>query len=99
MTNELSSTGRFATGQAHRYMVQLCKHFAHKIPAEVEGDAGSIRFDLGTARLTASQAELTCVVAGADTAAVATLQDIIDRHLARFAFREGFANMDWSPAA
>ncbi|WP_295042337.1 DUF2218 domain-containing protein [uncultured Paracoccus sp.] len=99
MSNDLCSTGRFATEQAHRYMVQLCKHFAHKIPAQAEGDTGSIRFDIGTAALTATQADLTCRVSGADAATVERLQDIIDRHLARFAFREDFQKMVWSPAA
>lgn len=99
MRNDLCSTGRFATPHAHRYMVQLCKHFGHKIPAQVEGDAGSISFDIGMARLTAAQAELTCTVTGADARTVESLQDIIDRHLARFAFREDFTRMNWSPAA
>ena len=99
MNKELCSTGRFETGNAQRYMVQLCKHFAHKIPAEVEGDAGSIQFDIGTARLTAAPSVLTCRVAGADAETVERLQDIIDRHLARFAFREDFTRMAWSPAA
>ena len=98
MDTELSSTGRFETSHAHRYMTQLCKHFGHKIPATVEGDEGSISFEIGTARLMASGSGLQCTVAGADAAAVERLQDIIDSHLVRFAFREDFTRMDWQPA-
>lgn len=97
--DDLCSTGRFASEHAHRYMTQLCKHFGHKIPAKVEGDQGSITFDIGMARLTAASSDLTCRVTGADAAAIERLQDIVDRHLARFAFREDFARMDWSPIA
>lgn len=99
MNSDVSSTGRFETDNAHRYMVQLCKHFDHKIPTEVEGDTGTIRFDIGTARLTAEPSVLSCQVTGTDAATLEHLQDIIDRHLARFAFREDFTHMDWSPAA
>ena len=99
MNADLHSTGHFATGQAHRYMVQLCKHFGHKIPVEIDGDAGSIRFDIGIAQLTAARTGLTCRVAAGDAAAVEQVQGIVDRHLARFAFREDFSRMDWSPAA
>lgn len=99
MNIEISSTGHFATGNAHGYMKQLCKHFGHKIPATVDGDEGFIAFEMGQARLIARDGDLQCTVAGADAAAVERLQGIIDSHLARFAFREDFSRMDWQPAA
>lgn len=99
MSDDLSSTGRFDTDQALRYMTQLCKHFGHKIPATVEGNEGKITFEIGTARLSASDRALDCTVTGRDAAAVERLQGIIDSHLARFAFREGFERMDWQPIA
>lgn len=50
MRNDLCSTGRFATPHVHRHMVQPCRHFGHRIPVRVEGDAGRIRFDIAMAR-------------------------------------------------
>lgn len=99
MSDQLSSTGHFATGNALGYMKQLCKHFGHKIPASVDGNEGVITFEMGEARLIAAEGDLQCTVAGPDAAAVERLQGIIDRHLARFAFREDFTRMDWQPAA
>lgn len=98
MSGEHHSTGHLSTPHAHRYMAQLCKHFGHKIPATVEGDTGTITFEIGTARLAATETGLQCTVSGADLAAVERLQGIIDSHLARFAFRESFTAMDWRPA-
>lgn len=99
MTGTHHNTGHLSTTHAHRYMTQLCKHFGHKIPATVEGDNGTITFEIGTARLTATQTDLQCTVSGADAAAVERLQAIIDSHLARFAFREAFTAMDWQDPA
>ncbi|MTE00737.1 DUF2218 domain-containing protein [Paracoccus sp. YIM 132242] len=99
MSIEPGSTGHFATRNAQGYMTQLCKHFAHKIPATVQGNEGLITFEIGQARLVARDGDLQCTVAGADAAAVERLQGIIDSHLARFAFREAFTRMDWQPAA
>ena len=40
--------------KAARYLVQLCKHFAHKIPARWEDDTGHADFGFGTCDMTAS---------------------------------------------
>ena len=36
-----TSRTRIATAQGSRYLQQLCKHFAHKIPAEATPTAGA----------------------------------------------------------
>ncbi|TRW97744.1 DUF2218 domain-containing protein [Paracoccus sp. M683] len=98
MQDQFESIGRFETPNAQKYLVQLCKHFAHKIPAEVEGDQGHITFAMGTARLSATDASLDVVVTGADDQAVNRLQQVIEDHLKRFAFREAETSMIWAPA-
>lgn len=99
MQGQISSTGWFSTPNAQKYMTQLCKHFGHKIPAEVAGDAGQVTFDRGIARLQAGEDGLSVTLSCENGDAVASLQKVIDSHLQRFAFREEFAGMDWSPAS
>ncbi len=90
--------GQFDTPNAHKYMAQLCKHFGHKVPASVEGDRGQVAFAMGEAHLSADDTGLTAMLSGADGAALAQMQQIIDDHLKRFAFREGFSGMTWGAA-
>lgn len=99
MQGQFNSTGRFSTQNAQKYMTQLCKHFGHKVPAEVEGDAGQVRFAAGLAEMTSDDQALSVVLSGDSGEAVASLQEVIDSHLQRFAFREDFAGMEWSPVA
>jgi hypothetical protein len=81
-----------------RYLTQLCKHFAHRLPVTIEGSTGSIAFPGGTCTLQAGEAGLHLRLAAADAAALATLQDVVARHLLRFAFREQ-PELRWSAAA
>ncbi|MBO9456726.1 DUF2218 domain-containing protein [Paracoccus sp. R12_1] len=100
MTATFQTVGQFATQNARKYMTQLCKHFAHKVPAEVEGDQGHVTFAMGTAKLHADDSGLTVQLSADSEAALAQMRPIIDDHLTRFAFREDFLSMNWSaPAA
>jgi hypothetical protein len=67
-----------------RYMSQLCKHFEHKAPVTLEDDAGSISFPMGDCLLRAEPDRLVMRVCGDD---LAKLEDVVTRHLLRFAFR------------
>lgn len=95
MQGQSVNTGRFETAKARNYLIQLCKHFGHKIPASVEGDQGHITFAMGEARLAADDSALTAILSGADDAALDRMRHIIDDHLKRFAFREDFTGMTW----
>ena len=76
-TPTLTSTARVASPKAAGYAAQLCKHFAHKIPARFEGSDGEIAFPIGTCRLHAEGETLTLTVEGADAGAVARLQEVV----------------------
>ena len=97
MQGQFRSTGRFSTPNAQKFMTQLCKHFGHKVPAEVEGDTGQVRFAAGLAEMRSDDQQLVVVLSGDSGEAVASLQEVIDSHLKRFAFREDFTGMAWSP--
>lgn len=97
MSETMTSTGRYATPHGLKYMTQLCKHFGHKVPAEIDGDRGRVTFPMGVAHLEADADGLTARLNGATEDALEKMQGIIDSHLQRFAFREEFGGMDWSP--
>jgi uncharacterized protein len=85
------------TPQARRYLGQLCKHFQHKCAVTLEDVAGSIRFDAGTCRLQPAGDTLTLALEASDQTDLHRLQDVVARHLLRFAFRED-PSIDWIPA-
>ncbi len=89
------TTGTFATDQASKYLQQLCKHFAHKIEVTYTPTQGTCHFVFGPAEMRATDTELQVQIDLQDESAVAQAQSVIDKHLARFAFREGFTNMTW----
>ncbi|PTW50236.1 DUF2218 domain-containing protein [Rhodovulum kholense] len=94
----LHDTGVFATQKASSYLQQLCKHFAHKVEVEYDADRGRVALPPGEASLEAADGVLSVTVSGADAAALELARNIVDSHLARFAFREGFEKMDWNGA-
>ena len=83
------------TDHAARYMGQLVKHFAHKLPTALEADHGRIEFPIGVCEVAAGEAlTLTCVAEAQD---MTQLQDVVARHLVRFAFRENELQVKWGP--
>lgn len=83
-----------ATLNASRYLQQLCKHFAHKRPVTFDERSGQIDFSAGICRLGADDNTLKLALSSADDAQMAQLQDVVARHLVRFAFREEL-KIDW----
>jgi uncharacterized protein len=93
-----SSVAEIATPQGERYLTQLCKHFQHRRPVVLEGASGHIAFDIGNCGLRAGGGALTLSLDAADDEQLARLQDVIARHLLRFAFREQ-VQINWRTTA
>ncbi|MBW4023617.1 MAG: DUF2218 domain-containing protein [Proteobacteria bacterium] len=97
----LGAEARWETGSAPRYMAQLCKHFAHKLPVTLNERDGQIVFAAGTCDLVAEREALRMRVLAADEAGLEQLQGVVVRHLQRFAFRdlseEEAAAISWVP--
>lgn len=87
-TPKLTSLARVATTSPARYLGQLCKHFAHKIPATHDAESGRIEFPFGLCELAASKDTLALCVTAIDTESLARMEDVIASHLVRFAFRD-----------
>lgn len=83
-----ASQARVQTPKARNYLVQLCKHFAHRIPATFADNHGRIQFDGGARELDADDAgALMLAVSASDADKLTTLEDLVERHLS-FAFKE-----------
>lgn len=96
----LSSEARVPTAVPHRYLAQLCKHFQHKLQVTFDERHGRIEFPAGRCELdaVASAGTLLLRVVASDEAALAKLEDVVARHLERFAFREQ-PEVRWTRAA
>jgi hypothetical protein len=81
------SMARVQTERASIHLQQLCKHFAHKLPVTFTPQQGRIEFSIGTCALEADQGVLTLRAEAEDAERLAKLQDVVDKHLARFAFK------------
>lgn len=100
-----SATGDVPTQHAARYLNQLCKHWAHTLAVDLEGDVGQITFPAdarganwpaaATVTLTASDTVLTCRIDASAAGQLDGLKGALSRHLDRFAFREAPLPFDW----
>jgi uncharacterized protein len=82
------SMAEIATPQATRYLTQLCKHFQHRRPVSLADADGHIAFTTGNCALHAETGVLRLSLDAADDDQLHQLQDVVARHLLRFAFRE-----------
>ncbi len=82
------SRAKVATPLGRRYMVQLCKHFAHKLPASFDDQAGALEFPFGACALKAEADALELTVQAASEPDLERMEQVIARHLERFAHRE-----------
>jgi hypothetical protein len=83
-----ASEARVVTAMARRHLAQLCKHFQHKLPVTLGEAQGSITFPGGLCTLEVGAEALVMRLAAEDAAARKQLEEVIARHLLRFAFRD-----------
>ncbi|RED44173.1 DUF2218 domain-containing protein [Aestuariispira insulae] len=88
MTQSHFSHARVATASAEKYLRQLCKHFAHKVPVELDQQKARVDFPPGPCLMMADETALSFYCQGGSADGLARIQLIIDDHLKRFAWRE-----------
>lgn len=94
----LEARARFETPNGSRYLQQLCKHFAHKVPVDYDTARGHAQLPPGPAELVADKTGLSMVVTAPDDEGLARAKFIVEDHLVRFAFRENLERLDWQTA-
>lgn len=91
----MKSSTTIPTANGRRYMVQLCKHFGHRVPTTFGEREGEIVFEAGKVGLRAAPETLMIVAEATEPAGLDRLEDVVARHLKRFAFREPDLAVDW----
>lgn len=91
----VSTVTYLPTAHGRKYLVQLCKHFGHRIDVTYNETHGECRFASGTGVLDADDERLRMEVSGSDAAQIEQIQEIIESHLLRFAFRETPDALEW----
>ena len=101
-TLTLTAISLVSIAKPRRYLGQLCKHFEHKLPVTYaeQYETGRIEFPVGLCELQADETQgvLTLRVRAASEADLDRLEDVVARHLVRFAFRETL-ELTWSREA
>ncbi len=102
------SEARIATASASRYLQQLCKHWAHNLEVEFDATQGKVVFPRngrsgdwpgdGIFTLRALPDALECRIAASAPGQLQGLKGAVERHLNRFAFREGDLLFVWQDA-
>ncbi len=91
-------TGTFQTAHASKYLQQMCKHFSHKVEVTFDKTHGEAVLPYGPVLFDATEAVLTIEINGETAGQREKSRHIIDIHLQKFAFREGFEAMIWTKA-
>ncbi|NUW35501.1 DUF2218 domain-containing protein [Nonomuraea sp. SMC257] len=90
------STAHVATDRPARYVKQLISHMGHKATAELTGAGrGTVTFRQGTCSLTSTRDELILIAAAPELDSLAGVQDVVTRHLVRFATQEEI-HVEWT---
>jgi predicted O-methyltransferase YrrM len=90
------ATALVATDRAARYAKQLASHLGHKADARQESDGrAEIRLDGGTCVLIPTGRYLELIAIAADLSGLASVEDVVARHLLRFA-GPGELSVEWS---
>ncbi len=90
------SIARVPTASASRYLQQLAKHWSHKMTVAFTPEEGTIAFPNGSVlamRADSESLDLELTVPeGEDTG---RMREVVEKHIDRFAFREGPLTYDW----
>ena len=86
MTTE-TSEARIPTEHASRYLQQLCKHWSHKFAVTFDAAHGVVPFGQATCTFDAAPDTLVLRLDAASDD-LARMEDVVAKHLVRFAFRE-----------
>ena len=88
----------FATcDKGERYIKQLTSHWSHKFPTFFAEDIGTVQFsDTDQAHMAVAPDGIAITLTTADAETNLRLREVIEKHLDRFAFREGALVYDWT---
>lgn len=87
-------SARVPTPNARKYMLQLSKHWGHRLDVTQSDDGARIGFGHAVCELTALPDALVVELSAAP-ADLERMQTVVADHVNRFAFREGPLPFEW----
>lgn len=84
----MKAQAQVATPNASRYMIQLCKHFQHKVPAEWTEQSAEVQFPFGLCLMRVEGERLIMDCEAEAPKGLGRMREVLDDHLTRFAWRE-----------
>jgi catechol 2,3-dioxygenase len=93
----LASRAEVATSKPSPYLLQLAKHFGHKLEVRFDERHAVIPLSAGHAELTAGDDALTITAHAQTPSGLARVEQVIGSHLERFGRRDGL-QVVWRPA-
>ncbi|GAA6212015.1 DUF2218 domain-containing protein [Hyphomicrobiales bacterium 4NK60-0047b] len=91
----LSSQSQFTTETPEKYLVQMCKHFAHKVETTYSNTQGKVDFPCGKVEFLVDKNNLIFKVTAETNEDLNQSKSIIESHIIRFAFREKLEQLEW----
>ncbi len=92
---KFQSEAKVSSQKAQRYLAQLCKHFAHKIPVEWDQSGGQARFDMGICIMSVGDNILTLTCSSETRKGLDCVKSIVEDHMIRFGWQENL-KLEWS---
>lgn len=89
-------TGQAPTANAAKYVIQLCKHWAHKFQVETTETQGVVHFPAALVTMDARPDTLHVRIQAQDAETAERLKGVVASHLDRFAFREAPLPFTWA---
>lgn len=93
----ITVSAQVPTTNARKYMLQLSKHWGHRLEVTRSDDSARIEFGHATCKLEA-RPDALMVELSAAPADLERMQSVVSDHVNRFAFREGPLPFEWSGA-
>ena len=97
---------KIPTVHAGKYLQQVCKHWAHNLDVTFDSEKGKIIFpkdargadwpDRAIVNFKATPNHLTCQIIASAKGQRDGLKVAVERHIDRFAFREGSLAYNWN---
>lgn len=81
----MQTRAQVMTASGQTYLRKLCRHFAHKVPATLNGDQGIIDFPFGRCRIDATPDQLHLFIDIEDVNDLNSAEQVITDHLLRVA--------------
>ena len=98
VVTSINARAQVTTTNASRYLMQLCKHFRHKVSVEFDAHNGRVDFPFGLCLMEVSGDVLTLDCQSGSAEDMDRMRHVLDDHLERFAWKEKL-QLSWTVPA